>query len=95
MTQHYTLHLSSKQTIILDEDDFQKFSQLGEKGTLIRLKQAIINPSFVVAIVPLKVELQKKVEGHIDETSGKYVIDSEEESIPEIEDKFSSVLRLE
>lgn len=93
--KHYTLHLSSKQTIILDEADFQKFAEHGEKGTLIRLKQAIVNPSFVVAIVPLKIEPQKKITGHIDEASGAFVVDTEQVEVPQLTDEFSERLQIE
>lgn len=70
----YTLHLSTKQTILLDQDDFEKFLEKGEKGTLIRLKQAIINPSFVVSVIPFQDSQEKQYEGHIDEETGMYII---------------------
>lgn len=84
----YTLHLSTKQTILLDQDDFEKFLEKGEKGTLIRLKQAIINPSFVVSVIPFQDSQEKQYEGHIDEETGKYVITGERR-VTSLHDAFS------
>lgn len=91
----YMLHLSNKQAIILDEDDFQKFLQVGERGQLVRLKQGIVNPSFVIAIVPAKVETQKRIEGHIDPETNAYIVDKEEEYTPELVDVFDQKLQIE
>lgn len=90
----FTLHLSSKQTVVIDEDDFKKFAEVAPTGNLIRLKQAVVNPAFVVAIVPTKEEPQKRLEGHIDENTGAFVVTGEKYIVPEIRDEFSEELRL-
>ena len=57
------------------------------------LKKAIINPSFVVAIVPTD-STQKKVDGYIDEKTGKYIITNEEEVSEDLTDEFSDIPQL-
>ncbi len=84
----YTIHLSSRQTVEIDEDDFHKLTSSGERGSLLKLKQAIINPSFIIAIVPLKEGSQKKIKGHVDPITGDYVIDEEHEVIEPLQDEF-------
>lgn len=43
--------LSTKVEVMIDEEDLAKFEQYSGSGALIKLKEAIVNPSFVVAIV--------------------------------------------
>lgn len=91
----YTIHLSNKQVVLIDEDDFKKFSEVAPTGNLVKLKQAIVNPSFVMAIIPVKETTQKKVEGYVSEETGNFVITKEEEAIPELADEFNDKLLLD
>lgn len=86
----YTVHLSSKQTVVIDQEDFDKFMGNAERGSLLKLKQAIINPSFVVAIVPMKENPQKQIEGYVDEATGKFIVTREEDLINDLADEFST-----
>ena len=79
----------AKKVVIIDQEDFDKIEKYSGSGALIRVKQGIINPSFIVVILPTKVETKKKVEGHIDEKRGVFVVTGEKE-IPVVEDKFNS-----
>lgn len=90
----YTLHLSNKVVFEVDEADFEKFKENAPSGNFITLKQGMINPSFVVAIIPVKEAPQKKVDGYIDEKTGAFVVTGEREVIPELRDAFSTGLAL-
>lgn len=47
----YKVNMSKGEPVLIDEEDLQKLEDnINEK--LIRLKQAIINPSFMISIVP-------------------------------------------
>lgn len=89
----YTLHLSNKSTVVIDEEDFEKFQKFSTSGNFIRLKQAIINPSFVIAITPLKEQPSRKIDGYISEETGAFVVTEEKEEIPQLEDEFPSKVR--
>jgi hypothetical protein len=93
----YTLFLSVKvdPAITIDEEDFQKFTKVAPTGNLVKLKQAIVNPSFVVAIVPFKEKPEKKIGGYVDEERQVFVVTREEETIPELEDGFPKIGALE
>ena len=71
----YTLHLSTKQSFVIDQDDFDKFSREATSGNLLKLKGGIINPSFVVCILPRKEkdEPQKEIQGYVDPERGVFV----------------------
>ena len=47
----YLLNMSKGKDIKIDEDDLQKLKD-NIKAPLIQLKQGIINPSFMISIVP-------------------------------------------
>lgn len=47
----YEIHMSKGVNIKIDEEDLQKLQE-NLSAPLIRLKQAIINPSFMVSITP-------------------------------------------
>src|SRR3990167_2326326 len=86
--RYYRISMSSKDKIVVDEDDFAKLEQNLGTGNLIRLKKGIVNPSFIVSIYPITQQealaeeyTEKKIEGHIDEKTGKYTIDKQTEII--------------
>ena len=71
----YNMFLSSKQTLVIDQDDFEKFMENGTDAKLIMLKGGIVNPSFVVCILPRKEkdEPQKEIQGYVDPERGVFV----------------------
>lgn len=73
----YLLELSTKTKIKIDSDDYEKFLN-ADSSRFVKLKQGIVNPSFVVSITATEEKLEKKVEGYIDEDTGKYVVTREE-----------------
>lgn len=81
---YYKLYLSKGEPLILDEDDLTKFRQNVGGKSFIQVKSGIVNPSFVVAIYPMEerevaelVPSTSKVQGYIDEETGKYVVTKE------------------
>ena len=88
--------MSSKDKIIVDEDDFKKLEQNLGTGNLIRLKKGIVNPSFIVSIYPITQQealseeyADKKIEGYVDEETGKYIITKQTEIVPTtLKDEF-------
>jgi len=87
----YKVYLSvSKVDIELDQEDFEKLSQNIQSGNLIKVKQAIINPSFVVAIVPFEKEAPKKVTGYVKD--GKFIVT--EEKTATLPDAFAEESKL-
>ena len=87
MTNYKVILSTGKAEIILDQEDYEKMTNNMGGGNLIRVKQAIINPSFIVAVIPFEVEKKKEVEGFIDEKRGVFVITAEKEK-PMLVDKF-------
>lgn len=87
--KYYTVILSTKNTLIIDETDYQKILELSASGNFIRVKQGIINPSFLVAILPKDLPREKVIEGHINEKTKKFVVTKEEEVNIELEDEFN------
>ena len=74
---NYRLITSNNHSILLDEADYQKFLEVSPTGALVRMKRGIVNPSFVVAILPAEEITQKKVDGYIDEKTGNFVLTKE------------------
>jgi hypothetical protein len=75
--------MSKGDNIKIDEDDLQKLT-LNIDAKLIRLKQAIINPSFMISITPTD-EKEFYVERKVELRDGKaFVI--EEEKVRSIKD---------
>lgn len=77
-----------KQDIVLDDADYQKLLTALDTGSFVRLKKAIINPSFIVAIIPIpqKDALDtenppRKVEGYVDEERGVFVVTKDEHPV--------------
>lgn len=48
----YTVQLSNKQEVKITSDELDIIGQGVQTGSIIKLRRAIINPSFIVAIVP-------------------------------------------
>lgn len=48
----YIVQLSNKQEVKITSDELDLISQGVQTGSIIKLRRAIINPSFIVAIVP-------------------------------------------
>ena len=88
----YTLHLSTKSSLVIDEADFEKFSQVAPTGNLVKLKGGIINPSFVVCILPRKEkdEPLKEVTGYVDAERGVFVKTGEITLESPVKDEFGT-----
>jgi len=96
--KYYEITLSSKDRITIDEDDYQKFIETGDKSRLIQLKKAVINPSFIVTIIPIS-QAEALVsetplgnfKGHIDEKTRKFITTEDTQLIPtKLKDEFQS-----
>lgn len=86
--KYYQLFLSNKEVFEIDEKDLAKIETAIESGNLARIKPTIVNPSFIVNITPIKKEPTKKIEGYVDEKSGKFIATTYEEIEPKIENEF-------
>jgi hypothetical protein len=88
----FTIYLSSKQNLVIDETDFKKFEQVAPSGALVKLKGGIVNPSFVVCILPRKEkdEPQKEIQGYLDEERGVFVKTGEITLDSPIKDEFGT-----
>jgi|SRR3990167_9093527 len=84
----YQIILSTKQVIEIDQTEFEKVINNLEKGRLVKVKQGIFNPSFVVSIIPVQRELETKIAGHIDESTGRFIATEYKEIEPRLEDEF-------
>lgn len=69
----YKIILSSRNEVIIDDEDFEKLKAGMNTGSFVKLKKAIVNPSFVQVVVPIdqkeavESEIQpEKIEGFID-----------------------------
>lgn len=93
--KYYKIILSSKNEVLIDEEDYKKFLQVSGTGNFVRVKQAVINPAFVVAILPTKEKLEasKGYKGHIDLEKGAFVVTEETESEP-LKDEFDTQNKL-
>ncbi len=85
---NYIIQLSNKTEVEIDEVDFKKFTANSASGSLIKLKRGIINPSFVVAIIPSEVKAKRRVEGFIDPLTGNYVVTKDEREPYLLADSF-------
>lgn len=75
---YYIVQLSNKTEVEIDEEDFENVKKGIGQGGLVKVKKAILNPSFIVAVLPIIKEPAKITKGHMDLERGVYVIDSEE-----------------
>lgn len=48
----YKIILSSKTEVLIDEDELENVMSAIDQGAMVKVRQGIINPSFVIAIVP-------------------------------------------
>lgn len=93
--KYYKVILSNKLEVVLDEADYEKLLQGMNSGSFVRLKKAVVNPSFIVVIQPIKpkealaVQEMPKVEGYIDEATRQFVITKDERPVvTELTDEF-------
>lgn len=88
----FTMYLSSKQNLVIDENDFKKFEQVAPSGALVKLKGGIVNPSFVVCILPRKEkdEPVKEIQGYVDEQRGVFVKTGEIALESPVKDEFGT-----
>ncbi len=86
---------ASKTEVIIDQEDFDKITSLISTGQLIKVKQGIINPSFIVAIVPHEMKAKEIVKGYVDKERGVYIETGRELVNPLVEDKFNNQLKIE
>lgn len=85
----YEIILSTKERIEIDEEDLAKLIENAGTNRLIKLKQAIINPFYILAIKESASERKGSVLGYIDEETRKFVIVSREDN-PSIKDIFNN-----
>lgn len=86
---NYIIQLSNKTEIEIDEADFDKLKKQSGTGNLIQLKRGIINPSFVVAIIPSSAKsLKREIEGYIDGRTGHYIVTKDEREPYKLIDEF-------
>ena len=83
----YKIILNNKNEIIIDDEDYKKFEQ-NITSTFVRLKQAVINPSYVIAIIPHNEKKTDEVDGYVDEATGKFIVTDRHER--KIENAFSA-----
>lgn len=86
----YKIILNTKQFIEIDEDDFEKIKKEMGSGNLIKVKQGIVNPSYIVAILPIEKDKEKIVKGYIDPIKNVFVVEEEEERDFVLQDEFPS-----
>jgi hypothetical protein len=86
---YYKIILSSKNEVLIDEEDYNKFLQVSGTGNFVKVKQAVINPSFVIAILPVKekIETSKSIKGYVDPERNVFVV-TEESDLPALKDEF-------
>lgn len=82
--KYYRAYLSNKQEFVLDEKDLAKLEASMNTGSFVQLKKAIINPSYLMMIVPIpqseameKEIPDRKMDGYIDNKTGMYVVTGE------------------
>lgn len=84
----YEIILSTKERIEIDAEDLAKLVENAGNNRLIKLKQAIINPFYILAIKERAAPSKGGVEGYIDPESRKFVITARTEAAP-IRDIFN------
>lgn len=85
----YKVVLSNRQEVVLDQQDYDKLCAGLNSGSFVQLKKAVVNPSFVMLIVPIsqKEALDaeappRKTEGYLDEERGVFVVTKDEHPVP-------------
>jgi hypothetical protein len=87
----YKLFLNNKTEITIDQADLDKLKANMGSGNLVQLKQAIVNPSYISAIVPQ--EVKPREVPRIEEREGKFVEVSRDIVYPEVSDLFLTQLK--
>ena len=91
----YKIVLSNKEEFEIDETEFEKVLVGLGGGSFVKIKQGIFNPSFVVMVIPIKKEVEKKIEGYVDEETGLFIATTYKETEPEIKNEFSEIKELQ
>jgi len=88
----YEIVLSTKDRIAIDQTDLDKVKANAKTGNFIVLKQGVVNPSFIVAIIPKTPEKSKDVieDGYVDEERGVFVPTKVAADQPPLADEFSA-----
>lgn len=86
---YYIVQLSNRTEVEIDEEDFENVKQGIGQGGLVKVKKAILNPSFIVSVLPIIKEPTKVTKGHMDYEKGVYVVDSEETVSYRLADGFT------
>lgn len=92
----FKLYLSNKETVIIDQEDFDKLGMAMNTGSFVKLKNAIVNPSYISHVFPISQKEalenespERKIVGHVDEERGVYVVEQDvRPSIVGLTDKF-------
>lgn len=69
----YEIVLSTKNKVTIDEEDYAKFKSFSSQGNFVALKMGVVNPSFVVAILPIGEDNSESISGYVDEEKGVFV----------------------
>ena len=89
----YELTFSNRKKLLIDQEDYDKL--FSSETRFVKLKQGIVNPSYVLSIIPQDIpETEKQVNGYVDENTGLFVV-TEEKHVPRIEDEFNRTKRLD
>ena len=91
--RYYRLFLSNKEVYEIDEEDLNKIEIAMSQGNLAKIKPTIVNPSFIVNITPIKKEVEKKIEGYVDEETGLFIATTYKETEPEIKNEFTEDIK--
>lgn len=86
---YYIVQLSNKTEVEIDEEDFENVKQGIGQGGLVKVKKAILNPSFIVAVLPITKEDTEIIKGHMDYEKGLYIVESREKKQYHIADGFT------
>lgn len=93
MKKFYKIILSTKQEFEIDEEDYQKVEIGLATGSFVKIKQCIINPSYITVIFPIQKEAETEIKGHIDEKTGKFIVTTYKENLPEVKNQFSDDIK--
>lgn len=88
--QAYIVKLSNNAEVPIDADEVEKVLSGVSRGSMVRVRQGLVNPSFIVAIVPDK----KRISAFLEDT--KYPDEETKErrhaGLLPLEDIFNEVL---
>jgi len=83
----YEINMSQGQKIKIDNEDLEHI-QKNMKSSLIRVKQGIINPSFIVSIIPTNEQEMKQNRHVIFNKNGNPILIEEKDQIRTLENKI-------